>query len=491
METAIRNALSRVENPDETQRARIYQTARDALVRNLESRGITDPDEVRPQISRLKDLIVRIEADYDGQAPMAAPAAQAALERPTPPLSPAPVAPPVVATTAPAGTAPDIRMDRDRAPSGNQPGPAFGPDMGFSPGAERAQPTGRAQDIQVTRESAPGEHTPPAPRVEPRIDAPNQTGPQSASQPPQQSSRPSGNSAFPTLEGERREHGGPPSAPAPRPENAGATADATLRTPAADDGLTLPPPRETDETRRKGGLFSKRDRKAESGKPEPKKKRRRERHVFASAFSSLVLLSFLGIGVWWLIDSGAFDADWDTSVPNPPPNVSSEDYSGEGSAPRPLNPESGFSGAWTTIYAPRSGDPLSTGSLASAAITDTETGPVLTITSADGGDDGEVSLPISASALQEMAGRPSVMAITVRAATDETTPFYIKCDFGTLGDCGRRRFNAESQPTDALIELDFSRQMAPSASGTISINSDITGIGRPIQIFAIRIRPAN
>ena len=115
---------------------------------------------------------------------------------------------------------------------------------------------------------------------------------------------------------------------------------------------------------------------------------------------------------------------------------------------------------------------------------------LLTITSADAGEDGEVSLPISASALKEMAGSPSVMAITVRAATDETTPFYIKCDFGTLGDCGRRRFNAESQATDALIELDFSGQPAPSASGTISINSDITGIGRPIQIFAVRIRPA-
>ncbi len=67
----------------------------------------------------------------------------------------------------------------------------------------------------------------------------------------------------------------------------------------------------------------------------------------------------------------------------------------------------------------------------------------------------------------------------------------MKCDFGGMGDCGRRRFNAESQATDALIEVDFTRAMAPSSGGTISINSDVEGNGRAVELFGIRIRPAN
>jgi hypothetical protein len=459
-----------VENPDETQRARIYQTARDALVRNLESRGLTDPDQVRTQISRLKDMIVRIEADYDGQAPMAAPTAPAAPAAPE--RAPHDQSGTEAPASGPVRSAPDIRMDREQASS--RPDPDAGPAFGFSPAAERAQPSGEAPEIQVTHAGEPAERSAPDQRLDPRVDAPRQTHP----------------SAFPSLEGESRQADTPPFEPGPAPASAVSrdTSGSEIASPAIDDGLTLPPPRADDRKTGqadKRGLFSKRDRKTE-----PKKKRR-ERHVFASAFSSLVLLSFLGIGVWWLYDSGAFNADWDTSVPNPPPNVSSEDYSGEGSAPRPLNPESGFSGSWTTIYVPRSGDTLSTGSLASAEISGSETGSVLTVTSADSGEDGEVSLPIDASALQQMAGRPSVIALTVRAASEETTPFYVTCDFGTLGDCGRRRFDAESQATDALIEMDFTRQLAPSESGTISINSDIAGKGRSIEIFAIRIRRAS
>ena len=113
------------------------------------------------------------------------------------------------------------------------------------------------------------------------------------------------------------------------------------------------------------------------------------------------------------------------------------------------------------------------------------------MTSASAGEDGEVALPIDASALNELAGRASVIALTVRAAGDQPTAFYVKCDFGGMGDCGRRRFNAESQATDALIEVDFTRAMAPSSGGTISINSDVEGNGRAVELFGIRIRPAN
>ena len=442
MEAAIRNALSRVENPDETQRARIYQTAREALIRNLESRGITEPEQVQAQTSRLKDLLARLESDYHGQAPLAAHAAPEVTVSPPPP-SPSPTtqdaAPPVGAPTEPRQPAPEIHMDH--GPAAGRADPVFG----FSPADERTERDGRFEptvgDI--------GDPVAPAP---PLIETP--------------SARDAGT--------------------APEVMRAARATEPAM----ADDGLTLPPPPPhrgvpQDDDARRSGIFSRKKAKAD------KKPRRRERHVFASGFSSLVLLAFLGIGVWWLYDTGAFDPDWDTSVPNPPPSVSSDDFTGDGSGPRRLNPESGFSGSWTTIYAPRQSDAISSGSLASAEIVSADNGSALKVVSTSGGEDGEVALPIEAAALRELAGRASVIAITVRAAGDEPTAFYVKCDFGTMGDCGRRRFNAESQASDALIEVDFTRALAPNSGGTISINSDVEGHGRAIDLFGIRIRPAN
>ncbi|MAY61920.1 MAG: hypothetical protein CML29_06890 [Rhizobiales bacterium] len=439
MEAAIRNALSRVENPDETQRARIYQTAREALIRNLESRGITEPEQVHAQVSRLKDLIARIEADYHGQAPMAAPAAPDVTASPLPSPGTYDAAPPVGAPTDHRQPAPEVRMDS--GPAADRAEPVFG----FSPADERAEQDGRF-------EPALGDDGDPVAPAPPLIETPP--------------SRHAGDAPEITREARANEP------------------------PIADDGLTLPPPHrdvpQGTEARR-SRIFSKTNAKPKAEKTP----RRRERHVFASGFSSLVLLAFLGIGVWWLYDTGAFDADWDTSVPNPPPSVSSDDFTGDGSGPRRLNPESGFSGSWTTIYAPRQSDAISPGSLASAEVVSADNGSALKIVSTSGGEDGEVALPIETSALRELAGRASVIAITVRAAGDEPTAFYVTCDFGTMGDCGRRRFNAETQASDALIEVDFTRALAPSSGGTISINSDVEGRGRAIDLFGIRIRPAN
>lgn len=64
MEAAIRGALDRAGSPDATMRARIYQSARQALSRSLERQGLTDPDLMRDQSARLEQLIAHVEAEW-------------------------------------------------------------------------------------------------------------------------------------------------------------------------------------------------------------------------------------------------------------------------------------------------------------------------------------------------------------------------------------------------------------------------------------------
>lgn len=93
--------------------------------------------------------------------------------------------------------------------------------------------------------------------------------------------------------------------------------------------------------------------------------------------------------------------------------------------------------------------------------------------------------------MQALAGRQSMLALTVRSASSETTQIYVRCEFSVLGDCGRRRFDVSYETTDLLFSLDYDRALAPNEAGNLVINSDISGAGHGIDLLAVRIRPAN
>jgi hypothetical protein len=91
--------------------------------------------------------------------------------------------------------------------------------------------------------------------------------------------------------------------------------------------------------------------------------------------------------------------------------------------------------------------------------------------------------------MQALAGRQSVLALTVRSASPEATQVYVRCEFSVLGDCGRHRFDVTYDTNDILFSLDYDRALAPNEEGYLVINSDISGAGKGIDLVAVRIRP--
>lgn len=73
LETAIRNALSRSDRNDPNVRARIYQSARQALDSGLKKQEITDPEVIGAQQARLEELILQIESEEEAQTAQAVP----------------------------------------------------------------------------------------------------------------------------------------------------------------------------------------------------------------------------------------------------------------------------------------------------------------------------------------------------------------------------------------------------------------------------------
>ncbi|POO57101.1 hypothetical protein [Agrobacterium rosae] len=227
--------------------------------------------------------------------------------------------------------------------------------------------------------------------------------------------------------------------------------------------------------------------------PQRAAKARRKKRLVARLFIYFTLLAFLGFGAWWVYSSGLLlsPAERDTGVPNPPPEVQSEDFTGAEAKPEPsLEAGRGFSDAWNDIFnADRGNSGLQTGSLAAIDGISTPAGKAVRLTSRVAEADGNVSIAVPMEVLREMAGKSSTIAITLQSSSDRQTQLSISCDFGSLGDCARHRFTATPERADMLINVSFDRTLAPNSPGRIVINSDIDGNGRPVNLYSVRILP--
>lgn len=370
LETAIRHALERSERTNSETRARIYQSARNALEAGLRKQDVHDPDVIAKQRHRLEAIIHAIELEE-----------RAALKA--------------------ASVAPAVRME-----TGSR---------------ERHAPSPDLDD---------GIHRPPE--------------------------RVAGEAVSPVVDGGL----------------------AGLRPDRREEGLS--PAAEPVSGRRGKGA-----------KVVPPKPRRRKRGSFLSFVMVVTtLVAAFGTAAWWVQTSGLLKsaAERDTSVANPPSTVQSEDFDGAEGL-KTLGSEQGFSGDWAEVFKPADAAKVTAGRRASADTVSDENGQRLRITSATAEADGNVLIEIPASVLGEISGKTSTVALSVQADTGKQTQFSVECDFSSLGDCGRHRFTVNEEKSDMLFKVTFDRSLAPSAPGHLLINSDVTGAGNSLSLFAVRILP--
>ena len=88
-----------------------------------------------------------------------------------------------------------------------------------------------------------------------------------------------------------------------------------------------------------------------------------------------------------------------------------------------------------------------------------------------------------------MAGRTSTIALTLQSADDKPVQISLTCEFGRLGDCARHRFTVNPERSDVLFRVSFERAMAPGTPGRLLLNGDLSGAGRGVQLYSVRILP--
>jgi hypothetical protein len=376
LETAIRQALERSERANSETRARIYQSARNALEAGLRKQDVHDPDVIAQQRHRLESVIHAIELEE-----------RASLK-------------------AAASVAPPVRVD--------------------VVGSENPVPSAeRDHDIHMPSERNAGIGSSPV------VDG-----------------------GLAGLRPERRD--------GPR------VAEAAPVEPAA----------------------GKRGKAAKVGAAAAKPRRRKRGSFLSFVMVVTTLVAAFIMAAWWVETSGLLKsaAERDTSVANPPSTVQSEDFDGEAGL-KTLGTQSGFSGDWVDVFTPTDASNVKAGSRAAADPVSDERGPRLRITSATADADGNVSIEIPASVLEQISGKTSTVALSVQADTGKQTQFSVECNFSSLGDCGRHRFTVNEEKNDMLFKVTFDRSLAPSSPGHILINSDVTGAGNSLSVFAVRILP--
>jgi hypothetical protein len=126
---------------------------------------------------------------------------------------------------------------------------------------------------------------------------------------------------------------------------------------------------------------------------------------------------------------------------------------------------------------------------ASAEVIEQDDGNVLRIIVTISGDtSGEVLVPLGAEVMQALAGRQSVLAISVRSASRKQPRSMSNASSRYWAIAAAAAFDVTYDTSDILFSLDFDRALAPMKAGYLVINSDISGGGKGIDLLAVRIR---
>jgi len=222
---------------------------------------------------------------------------------------------------------------------------------------------------------------------------------------------------------------------------------------------------------------------------EPDRDQRRARRFripFTRIFVTATVLAAIGIGGWWAYQTGLLKspAERDTSVRNPPATTQSEDFipENEGAPIRPGQADPARN--WITVFSPEDATKVTTPGDAKAEVMQDTSGSFLRIRSGQSG--ATVLFDIGQGVLEHVGGKTATFDIVARGEDGKETQMSVDCNFGELGDCGRKRYALGLEQGDYLFEIDFAKEK-PGSGGTIAINSDVAGEGKAVDIYEIKV----
>jgi hypothetical protein len=207
---------------------------------------------------------------------------------------------------------------------------------------------------------------------------------------------------------------------------------------------------------------------------------RRRRLPLGTLVAGLVVLAIVGGGLLWLAQSGVLGGK------GPAGSAPPVEQTGQGAnqAATPLKPGATDEARnWITVFTPSDPASVSAPSGAKVEAMKDDTGAFLRVRSGATGQ--PVAFDVGQGVLDQLAGKHAVFDIIARAEEGQETQMSVGCNFGNLGDCGRKRYTLTNDRNEYLFDVTFPDKR-PGAAGTISIDPDFDNKGKAIDIYEIR-----
>lgn len=221
--------------------------------------------------------------------------------------------------------------------------------------------------------------------------------------------------------------------------------------------------------------------RADADKPEPRSRRRISR--FASFFVAASLFSLIAMGIWWGIQTGLIGRG-DQTEPVAVVPADPEDFEPGADEPPVQSSQAPAGRPWIAVFEPGDIDAMSAPADATAEIIKGDNGDFVRITSGDSGS--AILFDVGQGVLEQIAGKNVTFDIVAKAEDGEDTQMSVLCNFGELGDCGRKRYLVGNARSDYLFDIQMPNKK-PGAGGTIAINSDFDKAGKSVDIYEIRV----
>ena len=215
--------------------------------------------------------------------------------------------------------------------------------------------------------------------------------------------------------------------------------------------------------------------------------RTEKRRPFAAIFFGVTLLCAAAIGIWWAIQTGLINPPSQdvTGIEEPPAETEDFEPGAEGEPIKPgqADPER----QWIVAFTPGEPSTVSAPGDTKAEVMQEPSGQFMRIQS--GASGSAIIFDIGQGILEQIAGKKATFDVVARAEDGQDTQMSIDCNFGELGDCGRKRYAVGSTRADYLFEIDMPAG-TPGAGGTIAINPDFSNSGKAVDIFEIKVSVA-
>lgn len=220
-------------------------------------------------------------------------------------------------------------------------------------------------------------------------------------------------------------------------------------------------------------------------KVRPRLRRDTERKKASGLTKFLIIFAMLAIalGLFWLVASGII-ASKPSGIPSSTGNLATS-----GSHEPMKEGELSSEGNWIEVFEPSDMTQVALTGTATAAIAGDQLEKYVRIQSPGEGDD--ISFTVGPGVLEQLVGKRAVFDIVAKTEDGTSTQIAVSCDFGNLGDCGRKRFDVSDASKEYLVQTQFPAGKVSGDGGVIKINSDVSQSGKSVDIISIRVRVAN